>query len=201
VLAAVPAVEVRLQPDRARVRRPHRERRAGHVTEGAGVVVHPGPEHLPELLVPALVDEVQVDLAERRQETERVVDHVLVAAVGDHEPVVGYVGHRQHADPDALVLVAQLHLAAVPPDGHPRGQRLQRAHGHRAVVRVRTQHAVRVAVLAVHHLGELVGADRLGSRLGGGRGVLRGHATPILATAWRGIATQVGRLRVSYTVS
>ena len=31
-------------------------------------------EHLPELLVPALADQVQVDLAERRQEAVRVVD-------------------------------------------------------------------------------------------------------------------------------
>ena len=69
-------------------------------------------------------------------------------------------------------------------------ERLEHADGHTAVVRVRTQHAVRVAVLAVGDLAQL--ARRHGQDVRGGL-----HAAPILATASSGIATQAGRLRVS----
>ncbi len=50
---------------------------AGDRLERARVVVHVRAEHVPQLLVPALVDQVQVDLAERRQEAVGVVDDVL----------------------------------------------------------------------------------------------------------------------------
>ena len=199
VLAAVPAVEVRLEPDGARGRGPHRERRAGdRVPEGGVVVVHPRPEHGPQQLVPALVDQVQVHLAERRQEPVRVVDRVGMAVVVGHlEAVVGHVRARQHADPDALVLVGQLVRRPVAvPDGDPLGQRLEGADGHAAVVRVRAEDRVRAAVLAPHEQLELVDGDGLDGRLGPTLGRAR-HAAPILATAWSGIVTHDGRLRVS----
>ena len=43
---------------------------------GVVVVVDVRAEHLPQLLVPTLVDQVQVDLAERGQEAVGVVDLV-----------------------------------------------------------------------------------------------------------------------------
>ena len=73
VRAAVPEVEVSGQPDALGVRGPDGERRTG---DGAGRAVVPadvGAEHGPQLLVPALADQVQVHLAERRQVAVRVV--------------------------------------------------------------------------------------------------------------------------------
>ena len=68
--APVPGVEVADDADRARRRRPHRERGAGDAVE----LAHVRAEPLVELLVAALADQVQVELAERRQERVRVVD-------------------------------------------------------------------------------------------------------------------------------
>ena len=75
------------------------------------------------------------------------------------------------------------------------GQRLEHPDGDAAVVRVRAEDRVRAAVLAADQQVELVGGDGVDGGcvwLPGG-----GHAAPILATAWSGIATQDGRLRVS----
>ena len=91
VLAAVPAVEVALQPDAARAGRPDRERRARDVPGRRAVVVDPRPEHGPEQLVATLVDQVQVHLAEGRQEAVRVVDGDRALPVVDLDPVVRHV--------------------------------------------------------------------------------------------------------------
>ncbi len=74
--AAIPVVEVADHAHAARARRPHRERGAAEVGP------HPGAEHLPQLLVPALADQVQVHLAQRRQMPVRVVREQLRAVVG-----------------------------------------------------------------------------------------------------------------------
>ena len=157
-------------------------------------MVHVGAEDVPELLVAALVDQVQVDLAQRGQEPVGVVEDGRLAAVGDRDPVVGDLRDGQHADPDPLVLVAEVGLGRVVQDDHPGRERLQDPHRDPALVGVCPQHGVRVSVLATDDLVELL--DRNG--LDGG---CAGHDTPILATAASGIPTQVGRLRVSYTVS
>ena len=91
VLAAVPAVEVALEPDAARAGRPDGERRAGDVAGGGPVVVDPCTEHGPQQLVATLVDQVQVHLAERRQEPVGVVDGDRALAVVDLDAVVGHV--------------------------------------------------------------------------------------------------------------
>ena len=84
VQPAVPGVEVADDADRPRRRRPHRERRALHALVLEGV----GAEARVELLVATLADQVQVELAERRQERVRVVDRELAArAVVDLELV------------------------------------------------------------------------------------------------------------------
>ena len=160
--------------------------------------MHPRPEHGPQQLVPALVDQMEVHLAERRQEPVGVVDRVGVTVVVGHlEAVVGHVRARQHTDPDALVLVRQLVRRAVAvPDGDPLRQRLEGADGHTPVVRVRAEDRVGAAVLAAHEQLHLVDVDGLDGRLGPTLRRAR-HAAPILATAWSGIVTHDGRLRVS----
>jgi len=67
--------------------------------------------------------------------------------------------------------------------------RFEGADGHAAVVRVWAEDRVRAAVLAADQQVELIGVD---GQDGGGL-----HAAPILATAWSGMVTQDGRLRVS----
>ena len=161
--------------------------------------MHVGAQDVPELLVAALVDQVQVDLAQRGQEPVRVVEDDRLATVLGGDPVVGDVRDGEHADPDPLVLVAEVGFSprsgrVVVQDHHPGRERLQDPDRDAALVGVRPQHGVRVSVLATDDLVELL--DR--NRLDGG---CAGHDTPILATAASGIPTQVGRLRVSYTVS
>ena len=135
----------------------------------------------------ALVDEVDVHVAQGRQEPVGVVDDDRVAAVGDLEPVARNLGPREDADPDALVLVSEVDpLLAV--GHHDRfRQWLQRAHGHAVVVRVRSEEGVRVTVLAANQKVELVGRDRLHGA----------HAATSSAIASRGIDTHDGRLRAS----
>ena len=68
VQAPVPRVEVADDGDRARVRRPDGERRAGDAVD----LAHVRAELLVQLLVTALHCEVEVEVAERRQERVRV---------------------------------------------------------------------------------------------------------------------------------
>ena len=69
----------------------------------------------PQLLVPALADEVQVDRAEGRGEPVGVVHLVLDAVgLGDEQAVVlGLGGADPHAAPDAVGLVDELDPLAV----------------------------------------------------------------------------------------
>jgi hypothetical protein len=111
-------------------------------------------EHRPQLLVPALTDQVEVHLAERRQEAVRIVgrDHDAVG-VRDLQLVVGHLRAVQHADPDAAVLVRQIRAFGARPGsdeyGDPLGHRPQHPHGHAVRAGVRAEHVVRVVVLAV----------------------------------------------------
>ena len=91
--AGLPVVEVAGDLDAAGVRRPDRERDA--LDGAARGVVAPDvrAEHLPEPLVPALADQVLVELADRRHPAVRVVDGVgvraaLAVGVGDLDAVV-----------------------------------------------------------------------------------------------------------------
>ena len=115
-------------------------------------------EHLPQLLVAALADQVQVDLAQRGQEPVGVVLPVLEpVAVVDQQPVVGLGRDVELELPDALEVV--LHVvdgAVLQLDLHRRGERPQHPDRHAAVSRVRAEDAVRVAVPAVDEQAELV---------------------------------------------
>ena len=153
-------------------------------------MVHPGAEHLPEVLVAPLVDQVQVDLAQGGQEPVGVVDDDLPLAVVDRHPVAGHVPvRRHHAGPDAAVLVLEPVVDVADAHRDRGGQRLQHPHRDHPVVLVGAEDGVRVAVLAAHELVELAAVD------GVGRGW--GHHVPILATPASGMSTQEGRLRVS----
>jgi hypothetical protein len=99
--APVPEVEVADEADAARARRPHGERGAGVSVDDRG----PRAQRAPQLLVPPLADQVQVELAERRQVLVRVVLQLRFVAVyvGDLKPVarggLGLLGQQDLEHP------------------------------------------------------------------------------------------------------
>jgi hypothetical protein len=205
VRAPVPVIEVADHPHAARVRGPHRERGA------VALLADVGAENLPQLLVPALPDQVQVDLAERRQVPVRVVGDGLGQRrrgarrapvgrgrrVGDGDPVVGNLGDRERGLEHALVHVGHGKPASVGEHDRDRGrQRAERAHDRPARARVRSEDRVRVVMQPVHDLVDLGVADR--GRARGRRGFL-GHQQAAICSS--GIGSQDGRCRASYTTS
>jgi hypothetical protein len=169
VAAAIPVVEVADDPHALRVRRPHRERGAAGRPEAAGraVLAHVRAEHPPQLLVPALADQVQVHLAERGQVPVGVVGHDLRRrgaavrpGIGDGQPVVGHPRARQRRREHALVHVAQREPAAVGQDrGNAGGHRHERADGDAVRPGVRPEQRVGVVVGAGDDPVDLTGAD------------------------------------------
>ena len=118
------------------------------------MLAHVCPEHLPQLLVPALADEVHVDLAEDRRVPVRVVGDVVGALViGRHQVVAAGIA-RADAFPDAAADVLERHLGAVGEDGGDAlGERPPGAHGplrfaSRVGARVDAEHRVRVVICA-----------------------------------------------------
>ena len=124
--APVPVVEVADDADRARAWRPDRERRADDAVD----LEHVRAELLVQLLVPPLCGEVEVELADRRQEAVRVVEldgrTARIADLGDF--VDGLLACRDHA--------------------HVLRPRTERAHDHVAVRRVRAEQMVRIRMVA-----------------------------------------------------
>ena len=121
------------------------------------------PERLPQLLVPALADQVQVQLAERGQEAVRVVHHVLAVVVRHREPVLRRHGvQRQHRGEQPVALRRQVGALPVQHDRHRPGVRPQRPEPHAAVHRVRAQQAVRVVVRAVQQPPPVARRDAAG---------------------------------------
>lgn len=147
VCSAVPVVEVADQAHGTGIRRPHRERRTGHRAPTALVLAHPGPEHLPQLLVPALADQVQVEFAEGGQEAVGIVVGVHVGAVVDAHPVIGHDRARQPACEHPLALVREFRQRLARRRGQPHlvGERPQHPHGHALGGRVRAEQRVRIA--------------------------------------------------------
>lgn len=143
---AVPVVEVARDPDPAGVRRPHGEAGAGHA-----LVLHRlGPERLPELLVPALADQVEVQFTDGRQEAVRVVHLDRVVLVGDPQTVA--LGHRrqgQHPGEEAVAVALQFGPGPLALDqhGHRAREGAQHPEEHAGRDRVRAEDAVRVVVL------------------------------------------------------
>ncbi|MDR6171997.1 hypothetical protein QE359_003026 [Curtobacterium sp. SORGH_AS776] len=123
--AAFPALEVTDHPGCGRPRGPERERDAVHAVDRGDVRA----EVVPQLLVTALAEEVQVELADRRGEPVRVVGRPGdVVAVGRRVRVVvgldpvpsELAGGR--AGPEAVALVRELDVVAVRSDD-PHGGR------------------------------------------------------------------------------
>ena len=121
-----------------------------------------GTEHGPERLVATLADEVQVDLAERREEPVGIVDLGRLTAVRHLDAVVGDLGCGEDSCVDAAVLVrelgAGLTLSGARDDDHRGGPRAQRADGDRAVEGVRPEDRVRIVVAALDEALQVVGA-------------------------------------------
>jgi hypothetical protein len=148
VRAAVPVVEVADDGDRLRGRRPDGERGAAHAVE----LEHVRAQLLPQLLVAALADEVQVELADRRQEPVRVLGRHLPVAVGD---LVG-VGERQRRlreagleDAGRVDLLHRHRLAAVAREhGHGGGGGAPRPDDHAVAVGMGAEVGVGLRVLA-----------------------------------------------------
>ncbi|MCW2609271.1 MAG: hypothetical protein JWM15_517 [Cryptosporangiaceae bacterium] len=194
--APVPVVEVAEHPDAPGVRRPHRERRPRHGAAGGVVGAQVGAERRPQLLVPALADQVQVDLAQRGQPAVRVVDHVLEAVVvGDADAVVAdraLHGALEHA---ALVHPPQVGLGVTRAQHDGRGPGTQRPdHGPAGRCGMRPQDRVRVVVRARDQ------PVQLGARNGHGmvrHGVSSAAASAIRAIEASGIGSQLGRCRAS----
>ncbi len=98
------------------------------------------------------------------------------------------------------MLVLEGDLRAVVDDGDRVRERAQHPHRHRAVVPVRAQHRVRVAVLAGDDLVEDASVEGKGGAhrsLASCWSVSASSVAARLAIAWSGIASQVGRLRAS----
>lgn len=177
------------------------------VPRGPGYSCTRAPRTVQSLLVPALADEVQVDLAEGGREPVGVVLDVLVAVAPVHEQAVvhGLGRAAAHSGPDALGLVLEgEHLAVGEPHAHRRGHRAHRAHAQPVGLEVLSEQVVRLLVPPVDE-----GVDRTADFVGGGRGhgvsswgavaVVERCSNPEASrsTAASGMSTHDGRLRTS----
>ncbi|CAM5695611.1 hypothetical protein SCANM63S_01506 [Streptomyces canarius] len=155
---AVPEVEPARDPHAPRVRRPHREPGAGDALVGGDVRA----ERLPELLVPALADQMQVQLAEGGQEAVGVLGLVHRAVVRHQQPVDGDLGEREQGGEEAVAVVVQLRPQLARDHGDRPRVRAERAEGDPARHRVRAQHGVRIVVGAVQQPCAVPGVDGRG---------------------------------------
>ena len=167
---AGPAVEVAGDPHALRRRRPDREAGAADAPVRGVVGADVGAQGVPQPLVAALADQVQVDLAERGQPAVRVVHRVDVVAVADLQAVVaGRLGNHAGPQPGVVHPHQRPCPLGVTADEHQHlvGVRPQRAHHGAVAVRMRAQHAVRVVVGSAQHVVDRAlvgraGVDRLG---------------------------------------
>ena len=115
-LVAVPVVELTDQADALGIRRPHRERDPVDDAVGRGEAARVRAEDLPQPLMAALGEQVQIHLAERGQEPVRVGDGVgdgraVRAGIADLEPVVHQIGERHCDREKARLDVLERHSA------------------------------------------------------------------------------------------
>jgi hypothetical protein len=106
---------------------------------------------VPELLVPALADQVQVQLAERGQVPVRVILQLRVAVgVLNLKQVLGNGPGRlpdDHLEHPLMDVRHRVAAAVGQHDGDGRGERAQRPDGDAARSGVRAEHGVRVVVV------------------------------------------------------
>ena len=109
-----------------------------------------GAENIPEPFVAALREQMEIQLAERRQEPIGIGDGVrrsALALIADLQPVVGQVGERQRNAEEAGIYVLEDISLVTDECGHLRRVRsICPDHGVVAVL-VGAQYRVRVVVL------------------------------------------------------
>ncbi|CAB4930120.1 unannotated protein [freshwater metagenome] len=152
---AVPEVEVAGDANSLRVRCPDGERDAADRTERGRVLAHVRAEHLPELLVAALADEMEIDLAEGGEESVGVVGGDDAAGISDIDRVVRNLGGLDDPAPNAAVFVAQRDPRIGSHDGDAVGKGTQDADGDGAAAGVRTEDLVRLVMGAVDDATEI----------------------------------------------
>ena len=164
--AAVPVVEAADHRDALRVRCPDGEARAGDAVHGHDMRAHLGRE----IVVAAVGEEIEIELADQRREGIGILELADPAAAGGAQQI-GLVGAGQHAAPQALRV--DPHHGGERQGGGPRddlhrvGFRQERAHHRAAVERVRAQQRERVAMARSQQRRDRCGMRR-GAGLGGG---------------------------------
>ena len=113
------------------------------------------PENLPQFLMAALADEVEIDLPEGWEESIGVVGVDDCAGVLDLNRVVGDFTRLDDPTPDAAVLMPKGHRPFRRDDGDAVGEGSQYPHGHGAVVNVRAEDPVWLVVGAVDEVTEV----------------------------------------------
>ncbi|CAM5270534.1 hypothetical protein SANTM175S_02504 [Streptomyces antimycoticus] len=103
-------------------------------------------ERPPQLLVPALADEVQIELAEGGQEAVRVVQLQLGVLVRHQQPVLRDLPQRQHPGEQPVPLGPQPGAQPGGRDGHRAGVRAQAAEEHTTAHGVGAEQVVRCVV-------------------------------------------------------
>ncbi len=102
----------------------------------------PRPERLPQLLVPALADQVQVQVTERGQEPVRVLDILNGTVVGHAEPVLGHALQRHQPREEPVPVVMQLRPQLPCHDRDSESERPKRPEGDPARDRVGAEYGV-----------------------------------------------------------
>ena len=165
---AVPEVPVADHPDRFGVGRPNGKGGPGDALVDSRM----GAEHLPQLAVPALAEQVQVELADGGPGPVGIVKDKRGRPAG--LSVVGFqaipTGTRRHGGFEDAGRVDPRHLdllgGVVGAEAHPRRDGVGPVGPHHRAVQ--SEQAVGIGVFAGHELLELAGRHRVRSGLGGG---------------------------------
>ena len=122
-------------------------------------------ENVPQLLVPAFADEVEVHLAEGRQPAVGIVDLVGLIAVRDLEPVVGRQAVNDCAEHPTVMQSFQFERLALDDRRHLAGFRPQGADNRAPVgSRVGAEQTVRIMMRSTDEAVEGVALDRCHGR-------------------------------------
>ena len=166
----VPPAEVAHHADAPGVRGPDGEGRPGEGPPGGVVRADVRTEDGPQPLVPTLVDQVEIHLAESGQEAVPVGhDPRVPVRVGHPEPVVGDVPLGQPRPEHAVAERFHGHRARPEHDLHRGGTGLHGPHDRTGPGRVGAVDRVRVAVGAGAEGVELLAGDPARRRVGGCR--------------------------------
>lgn len=130
----------------------------------------PRAERLPQLLVPALADQVQVQITERGQEPVRVLDLLNGTVVRHAEPVLGHALQRHQPREEPVPVVMQLRPQLPCHDRHSTSERPKRPEGDPAGDRVGAEHGVGGVVGSVEEPVPVGGVQGGGDGGGGVRG-------------------------------